>query len=194
MISKETLGRRVRDVRQRQKMTLKDVEGVSGLSSTHISEIERGMTSPTIGALIRIAHALGKDPSFFIEERELEEISVTSDGERPAECYSNGAHGTEVERGSLEALTRGILGGRICAHELNLDPGGSADLTWLRVGEDVCFYCVEGKAGLSVGKQQMMLTPGDSVHGALPHAPRVDAGADVGCRLLIIEDPREELQ
>jgi type IV pilus assembly protein PilB len=56
------------------EMTLKNVETLSGLSSTHISEIERGMTSPTIGALIRIAHALKKDPSYFIEERKLIEV------------------------------------------------------------------------------------------------------------------------
>ena len=75
MITKEALGKRVRDVRTRGKMTLKIVEGRSGLSSTHISEIERGMTSPTIGALIRIAHALGKETiAEYVESRETLEL------------------------------------------------------------------------------------------------------------------------
>lgn len=190
MISKECLGKRVREVRQRQKMTLKDVEGLSGLSSTHISEIERGMTSPTIGALIRVAHALGKDPSFFIEERELDEVCVTSEEERPNEsCTVKG----KVEGGLINPLTRGILGGRLCGHELSLDPKGNAELCWIRSGEDACFYCVEGKAVLTVGAQEMTLVAGDSVHGAIPQVPHLSAGAEIGCRVVVVVDPREEL-
>ena len=83
MVSKELVGTRIRQARLGQRKTLKDVEAASGFSSTHISEIERGRTSPTIGALIRIANALDKDPGFFIEERELDEVCITSPENRP---------------------------------------------------------------------------------------------------------------
>lgn len=186
MISKETLGKRLREVRQRQKMTLKDVEGVSGLSSTHISEIERGMTSPTIGALIRIAHALRKDASYFIEERKLEEICVTSDEDRP---NGLGPEDAVSSRGRIDHLSRGVLGGRICAHEVTLEPGGEAELSWLARGQDVCFYCLEGKVQVTVGPQQMVLNQGDSVHGALPGPPNLSTTQEIGGRLVVIADP-----
>ncbi len=189
MISKEMLGRRLRDVRQRGKLTLKDVENLSGLSSTHISEIERGMTSPTIGALIRIAHAMRKDASFFIEERELDEVCVTTeDGRPPDGAPSKG----KVSKGRIEHLTRGVLGGRICVHEVVLEPGGTAELPWISGGQDVGFYCVEGKMRLIVGRQEMLLMPGDSVHGALHDSMRLQAGDDLGGRVVIMADPRAD--
>ena len=53
MITKEDLGNRIRLVRKQRAYTLKDLERVSGFSATHISEIERGKTLPTIGAWSR---------------------------------------------------------------------------------------------------------------------------------------------
>lgn len=189
MITKEALGKRVRDVRQKQKMTLKDVENLCGLSSTHISEIERGMTSPTIGALIRIAHALAKDPSYFIEERELEEVCVMTEADRPEDGSQAFRRATA---GTAHALTRGILGGRICAYQVDLAAGSAMDLDWIHYGEDVCFLAVEGKAQLTVGKQTMVLAAGDSVHGAPNQAPRIENLADGATQVLVIMDPRDE--
>lgn len=189
MISKEMLGKRLRDVRQRNKLTLKDVENLSGLSSTHISEIERGMTSPTIGALIRISNAMRKDASYFIEERELEEVCVTTEDGRPADGSPTQA---KVSHGRIEHLTRGVLGGRISVHEVVLEPGGSADLPWICDGQDVGFFCVDGKIRLVIGRQEMQMLPGDSVHGSLHEPLKLRAGEDLGGRIVIIADPRAD--
>ena len=63
------LGRRVRALRLQRGMTLKQVESLCGLSATHLSEVERGRTSPTLGALTRLAGALGRElglPDAFV--------------------------------------------------------------------------------------------------------------------------------
>ena len=85
MITKEEIGRRIKKVREEQHLTLKNVEAKAAISATHISEIERGKTSPTIGALIRIADALGKDPAYFIEEEELSDTSFVALEDRKKE-------------------------------------------------------------------------------------------------------------
>ncbi|MCK4915882.1 MAG: helix-turn-helix transcriptional regulator, partial [Candidatus Eisenbacteria sp.] len=46
MPTKEEVGQRVRLARFRRDLTLKEVAIRSGMSATHISEIERGKTSP----------------------------------------------------------------------------------------------------------------------------------------------------
>ena len=189
MISKETLGRRIREVRQRNNLTLKDVEGISGLSSTHISEVERGMTCPTVGALIRIARALQKDPGYFIEERSLEEVCVTTPADRPDDGRSLDL---VLDRARSSYLTRGVLGGRICAQEIAFDPDGKAQLSWLRSGQDVCFYCVEGGVHLTAGDQEILVEAGDSVHGSAPGPISIAAVSSEGARLLVISDPRED--
>ena len=74
MIDNTVIGERLRECRKRQRLTLKAIENLAGVSATHISEIERGKTSPTIGALSKIAHALGKDITFFVEDEPLADI------------------------------------------------------------------------------------------------------------------------
>ena len=91
--------------------------------------------------------------------------------------------------GRIEHLTRGVLGGRICAHEVSLEADGVADLGWLTPGQDVCFYCLEGKVQMRVGAQEMVLAQGDSVHGALSGPPSVRAAHELGGRLVVIADP-----
>ncbi len=82
MPTKEEVGRRVRMARFRRDMTLKEVATRSGMSATHISEIERGKTSPTIGALQRIASALDERPAHFVEERDAPLAVLTRKDDR----------------------------------------------------------------------------------------------------------------
>ena len=66
-LNRATLGRRIRTIRIEKELTLKQIEAMVGISATHVSEIERGRTSPTVGALARIAEALGVRPSHLID-------------------------------------------------------------------------------------------------------------------------------
>ena len=43
------MGRRIKMLRIARGMTLKDLEERGGISATHVSEIERGKASPTVG-------------------------------------------------------------------------------------------------------------------------------------------------
>src|SRR5262249_13811800 len=119
MIDLAELGRRIRKLRLDRRQTLKQVEEGSGLSSTHLSEIERGRTSPTIGALVRIARALDRDASYFIELDERSDLGFTAREQRPA------------MRGTIqgEVLSPGIPGSCIYPYRLVLRPGQRPTLT-----------------------------------------------------------------
>jgi transcriptional regulator with XRE-family HTH domain len=56
-VSLVSLGRRIRHLRQERRMTLQDLAEATGLSSSMISLVERGRTSPSIGSLVVIASA-----------------------------------------------------------------------------------------------------------------------------------------
>ena len=83
MPTKEELGRRLRTARFERNLTLKEVASRCGMSATHISEVERGKTSPTIGALQRIAEALGENPSYFVRADPPPQVRLTK---REARC------------------------------------------------------------------------------------------------------------
>ena len=91
MPTKQEVGRRVRLARFRRNLTLKEVAARSGMSATHISEIERGKTSPTIGALDRIAKALEERSAHFVEEqvRSLAVLTTRKDREKAFICDSD---------------------------------------------------------------------------------------------------------
>lgn len=157
MILKEEIGRRIKKVREEHHLTLKNVEAKAGISATHISEIERGKTSPTIGALIRIADALGKDPAFFIEEEELKEVSFVALEDRKQ------AKLTE-RPGILESLTNSIPSGRINAKLISLDPDGSDDMPMHLHEGDEAVLVLGGRVNFKISDKVHELSKGDSIY------------------------------
>ena len=187
MLSREVVGGLIRQVRTEQHKTLRDVEGASGFSSTHISEIERGRTSPTIGALIQIAHALEKDPSFFIEERELDEVCVTVQNDRPAVDPSLfDLQGVGIE---MESMSHGILGGRLFAAELHLEPGAKGNVTQIPEIVDICLVCLQGTVSIKVNEKELFFSRDDSLHATLTTAFEVANHGAETAHLLVFMDP-----
>jgi transcriptional regulator with XRE-family HTH domain len=57
----DMLGRNVRDYREGQKLTQKEVADMAGLSRGHYASIERGFEPASLRAYLRIAVALSVD-------------------------------------------------------------------------------------------------------------------------------------
>jgi len=181
MLTKQALARRIREARHKRKMTLKQVERLSGFSSTHISEIERGRTSPTIAALTRISEALQKDPSYFIEDRELEEVCLASPSPATRE---------RAERMSLEVrpLTSGILASRLRLYSLRSSTAFEGRVEELCPG-DVCLYMISGSAHVRRGKEVFDLEPGSSLHAFFETSPIVSI-PEARTEMFIAIDPQ----
>ncbi|MBF6841806.1 helix-turn-helix domain-containing protein, partial [Acinetobacter baumannii] len=52
------LGNKIREVRQKAKLTLNDLASKTGLTASYISQVERGLIDPSISSLRRISAAL----------------------------------------------------------------------------------------------------------------------------------------
>ena len=70
MVSAETVGLLIREYRLRKGMSQEVLSGLAGLDRTHYSKIERGLRSPTIDTLFRIAHAMDVPPHEIIKALE----------------------------------------------------------------------------------------------------------------------------
>jgi len=176
MPTKVELGKRVREERTRQALTLKAVEKASGVSATHISQIERGITWPTVNALDKVARALKRKTSFFLEEVELPEI-----------CRLSGNGNTMVlsenPKVVLKSLSFGIPGSKIRFYTLTAHPGNGKERAEIKthVHEgDECGYVLSGRIEVKIGDDVVTLKPGESIHfnGARPHGVR-SAGSGV---------------
>lgn len=57
------LGRNVRELRLARGLTQEDLEGLTGLKRSYISDMERGGRNPTVKAIQRLAEALEVEPA-----------------------------------------------------------------------------------------------------------------------------------
>jgi transcriptional regulator with XRE-family HTH domain len=65
------LGRKIRVLRIKRNMTQADLGFRTGISTPHISSIERGQRQPSLEYAVRLAEALGVPIGYFAEGAEL---------------------------------------------------------------------------------------------------------------------------
>jgi len=150
------LGRRIKLLRISRGLTLKELEERGGISATHVSEIERGKASPTVGALGRIAHALGLRPATLVEPRTLPEVTVARIGERDTRRVQWGA-------AMIECATDPVQGAGIGAQIVTLPIGREAGLTHRHEGEE-WMTVLSGVAEVKVDGEAHVLREGDALH------------------------------
>ena len=66
MVSTELIGNVIREIRKSKGMTQEVLSGLAELDRTHYSKIERGLRSPTVETLFKIARALDMKPHEII--------------------------------------------------------------------------------------------------------------------------------
>jgi len=80
----ETLGQRVRALRQKQKLSLNDLARLSGVSKGYLSQVERSLTvRPSAFTIFSIAEALGTTVGELFEGRREGAVEAASDFEVP---------------------------------------------------------------------------------------------------------------
>jgi len=62
MVDAQLVGQVIQKHRKATGMSQEVLSGLAGLDRTHYSKIERGLRSPTIDTLFKIAHALNIQP------------------------------------------------------------------------------------------------------------------------------------
>ena len=157
MPTKEEVGRRVRLARFRRDLTLKDVAARSGMSATHISEIERGKTSPTIGALERIAGALEERSAHFVEEQ-VNSLAILTTRRDRAKTFTCDADDRIIE---AEQLTQNVPWGMSTIMRHVTEPGDKCHRSGV-LGEAAAL-CQRGMVRITVGEDAIVLREGDTV-------------------------------
>ncbi|MDN6680524.1 MAG: helix-turn-helix domain-containing protein, partial [Yaniella sp.] len=61
------LGRRLRAVREQNRLTIDQVASFTGLSKGFLSRVERDLTSPSVASLVAICQVLGVPPGQMLE-------------------------------------------------------------------------------------------------------------------------------
>jgi len=160
------IGRRMRDLRLRRTLTLQALSEASGVSTGMLSQIERGVSTPSIRTLQRVAEALEVPLSWFF-----------SDGRS-----SPGSPSWILRRSDRRILSLGTDGvtkellapagsGTIELLHVTIEPGGSSGpVPYTHNGEDAGLV-LEGMLRLEVDGTASVLSVGDAFRfkSTLPH-------------------------
>jgi transcriptional regulator with XRE-family HTH domain len=94
--SPESLGARVRALREAMDLSLRDLAVRSGVSAPMLSQVERGETSPTLQVATRIAHGLELRLSQLLRLDEGSAVTVVHSDERRVGPRGAAGHGYEI--------------------------------------------------------------------------------------------------
>ncbi len=151
-----SLGRDLRALRKARGLTLSELALIVGRSVGFISQIERGLSTPSINDLRLLAKAYDVPVGWFFmledEDSEEREFIVRSGSRR--------ALGT-AEDGIVEELLSPDLGGSFEMFRTVLEPGASMDEPVLRRTEEAG-YIVSGVIDIWIDSRQFQLIAGDS--------------------------------
>lgn len=146
-------------------MTLKQIEARVGVSATHISEIERGKTSPTVGALERISQALEVQPSHLIDIPLLPDLEVQTPSQGRPILMSGGAV-------SIVPLTNRNAASEMSIFLATIEGSGVVGDVPGHRGEEFC-HVLDGYLEVTVSGTSHVLRPGDSIHFKANHPHQI---------------------
>ncbi|MDL2228661.1 helix-turn-helix domain-containing protein [Treponema sp. OttesenSCG-928-L16] len=152
-------GEKIRAVRERKSLTLKEVAERAGVSESLVSQIERNRVSPAIDTLLSLADALDIDLEYlFSDYRRDRAVKITRKKERAAFTRP----GVLYERlAQMEGSSQGHNG--IEAYFITIEPGAkTGSREYGHPGWELGVV-EEGKAVLSAGNQSYELVEGDSI-------------------------------
>jgi transcriptional regulator with XRE-family HTH domain len=161
-----SIGPKLKQLRQEQRLSLQQLAVKADVSAAAIHKIERNGMVPTITTLLKIATALDRPVSYFIDNDDAppEPVAFTRAANRPAVFTPHaGLH--------LAGVSGPYTPFRSAAAVATLDPGansGSKDL--VHPGEELVFV-TEGSVTFDIAGTRYKVGRGDALHfiGEQPH-------------------------
>jgi transcriptional regulator with XRE-family HTH domain len=155
---KYKFGEKLRSVRERRGLTLKEVAAKAGVSESLVSQIERNKVSPSIDTLLQIADVLDIDyEHLFSDYHQKRKVAIVR----------------SADRGSIHR-NKVIIHQLSAARDISKDPGVEAFLFEIEPEGETgnreyghsgweLGIIIEGRAELQYGNETYLLNPGDTI-------------------------------
>lgn len=168
------VGEKVKQLRNQQGLTLQQLAAKTGFSTAVLSQIETHLVSPSLGTLIKLAHAFEVPVGHFLGEGEGAPFVIIRKDER--KVVSRYASKEGVNYGyTYESLGAEMKDRHMEPFIVSLEPAATAHTEKLSSHEGEEFlYVLEGEMEVRLGKHTDVLYPGDSIyyHSRMPHLVR----------------------
>ena len=161
------IGRKLRLLRRSRALSLQAVAGMTGLSIGLLSQIERGLSSPSVKSLVALSNAFAVPIGWFFDEAvsadEVEHGLIVRREARPRIAMQTTSMSKELLSPDRTRPLQTFL--------ITVEPGGgTGELPYAYPGE-VNGYVLSGRLALWLDGQSLLLRDGDAF--AIPgHCPR----------------------
>jgi len=182
-MKKVDLGKRLRVIRNQKKITLRNLSERSQRSINYLSQVERGLNSPTIETLMRITEALDIKLNDLFSDSQVDDLpKIIRKGERKSfyqdlSGVTYHALGSSAEQGFLDTFIIRLTPGANAGNAPHKDEGteflfvlsGEIDFIYmghslrLSSGDSICFNCGKPHYFKNIGS-----TPAEIISVAAP--------------------------
>jgi transcriptional regulator with XRE-family HTH domain len=162
IVENERLGNRIRRLRISKGMNLTAFAKKIGKTPSYLSQVERGMASPSIMALREIAKALNVPMFYFLIDDKKQSVIVRKNERKvlefPKSHLTYELLSPDVSQRIQMIKTRIEVGASSCSKPLSHE------------GEE-CTLVIEGKMEIKIGDEIFLLGEGDSIYylASIPH-------------------------
>ncbi|MCX5840520.1 MAG: cupin domain-containing protein [Deltaproteobacteria bacterium] len=179
------IAKKIRRLRQSNKMTLEGMAEKTGFTKSYLSMIELGKKSPPIATMSKIAKALQVDIAAFFEQKKPEDhISIVRKAKRQTVVRDGTIFGYRYD---LLAQTKRYK--KMEPFIITL-PNQSMEREYFDHEGEELFYVLEGRINFFYGDKKITLEEGDCVYfdSGIPHRGE-GAGDQVAKALVVICGP-----
>lgn len=160
------VGKKIKELRTGNEMTLKDLSEKTGYSVGFLSQLERGLTTIAIDSLARIAEVFDVDLTFFVEQKRKKTKYYLRNFEKEVIDYEKGGF---INYLASSDMTNMDLFPRI----IEIMPSSEVSETIEAYGHEgeEFVYVLEGILTLIMQDERVELYPGDMAHykSSVPH-------------------------
>jgi transcriptional regulator with XRE-family HTH domain len=148
------IGQRIRSLRKKRKLSVRELAENSGLSAIAISKIERDQVSPTLSSLERLASAMElKVIDFFLEELQDEVIINHHQKWEP----------NEEKNVNIASLATGLKEQNLEPYLLVMNPGEAIRCESLPKQSEIFVWCLKGTSAFTINQKQYQISTSENL-------------------------------
>lgn len=151
----ENMHKKIKSLRSKKNMTLKDLSTETELSVSFLSQVERGSSSLAITSLKKISDALNVNISYFFEEVENHNYAIHEDEQKPFKLEGSSIKHVRLAGEFPERKMEPML--------VTLPPNKLYVEKYSHPGEEF-YYVIKGTVIFKIEEKEYILNPGDSIH------------------------------
>lgn len=179
MTIEEQIGARIRDLRNQNGLTQEELADRTELTKGFISQLERGLTAPSVSTLLDIVECLGTNLSDFFHEEDDQQIVY-----RKEEYFEK----EDEHKNSITWLIATAQSRSLEPILVHLQPGESMPEDKPHEGEEFG-YVLEGEINLHYGEEIYVVRTGDSFMFPADRKHKISSACDKVASILWISTP-----